>query len=86
MGGEHRLDALPQEVLHLLRTAADIARRLQMGGELLPAQAEERVGGNEVNEVVGFAPVLYIAPGLQGVDPDALVKLLTVAAPLHRWP
>lgn len=43
---QHRLDVLRQEALHLLRAAADVVRRVQALLDLLPGEAEGRVGGD----------------------------------------
>ena len=71
MARQDRLHAALQELRHLLRAAADIAGGLEMGGKRFPVHAKHGVRGDELDQIIGQAKLLYIPPRLLGEDPDA---------------
>ena len=84
MGIQDWLNIIMQEIGHLFRAAADIEGGFHMGQQLLPAQSKHGVFRQQINEIICKAKILYISPGLLGMDADALVELLPVPSPLHR--
>mmetsp|Transcript_6368 Transcript_6368/g.21450 ORF Transcript_6368/g.21450 Transcript_6368/m.21450 type:complete len:215 (-) Transcript_6368:461-1105(-) len=83
MLGQERAHLALDELLRLLRRAADEERGVEERIERVVHGGEAAVAAHAGDEVVGLALLLHAPPRLHAVLPDGLVQLLAVAAGLH---
>src|SRR5215213_7442498 len=81
--GKQWLDDFGEELVDLLRRAADEPPRVHRPIELVARDAERVVGGDAVEQVVVRGAVLQCARRGDTVAADPLVRLLPISASAH---